>query len=390
MPAFTPSPLMLYVHIPFCVHKCHYCDFNSHERDKPDWSAYQAALIRELNHRVSSPMFKGRPLASIFFGGGTPSLAPPTLIASVIEQAEKLSGFENNIEITLEANPGTVDAANFSAYRQAGVNRLSMGVQSLNSAELLWLERIHGAQEVFDAFHAARSAGFTNISLDLIYGLPEQSMCAWLESLNQAIDLAPEHLSCYQLTVEPHTQLAARHRKKPYALPDDELALEMLFTTRRRLEQAGYLAYEVSNFARKNCHSRHNDGYWLYHDYIGIGAGASGKWDESSSLGICRYSNIRSPEKYIELATQKGTAINSQESLSLDKSAAEAVWLGLRRSRGICRKNFQNRFGFDVMEHFSDHLLPWQQREMISVSESFIQLTESGLPMADEIAASVL
>ncbi len=390
MAAFIPSPLMLYVHIPYCVHKCHYCDFNSHEREKPDWPAYQRALIGELEHWVSSPMFKARPLASIFIGGGTPSLAPPALIASVIEHAEKLSGFEKNIEITLEANPGTVDAGNFSAYRQAGVNRLSMGVQSLNNDELLWLERIHGAQEVFEAFQAARSAGFSNINLDLIYGLPEQSMQSWLESLNRAIELAPEHLSCYQLTVEPHTMLAARHRKKPYALPDDELALEMLFTTRKRLQQAGYDAYEISNFARKNRYSRHNDGYWLYHDYIGIGAGASGKWDETDKLGISRYSNIRNPEKYIESAVQQSSAINSQETLNRDKSAAETVWLGLRRTGGINRKNFRNRFGFDAMEHFSDQLLPWQQQDMISVSKSCIQLTESGLPMADEIAVSVL
>ncbi|GAV21262.1 oxygen-independent coproporphyrinogen III oxidase [Mariprofundus micogutta] len=381
---------MLYVHIPYCVHKCHYCDFNSHEREKPDWSAYRNALLAELQHWAASPMFKGRRLSSIFFGGGTPSLAPPALITSVIKHADKLFGCETGIEITLEANPGTVDAGNFSAYRQAGVNRLSMGVQSLNTEELQWLERIHGSQEVFDAFQTARQAGFNNINLDLIYGLPDQSMQSWLESLNTAIHLAPEHLSCYQLTVEPHTRLAARHRQKPYSLPDDELALEMLFSTRKRLQKSGYHAYEISNFAKKERYCRHNDGYWLYHDYIGIGAGASGKWDQANDLGMTRYSNIRKPETYIESALQQGTAINSQETLDRNRAAAEAIWLGLRRSPGIDRKSFCNRFGFDAYEHFSAQLLPWQQQQMIDISENFIQLTEPGLPLADEIAASVL
>ncbi|OIO68602.1 MAG: coproporphyrinogen III oxidase [Zetaproteobacteria bacterium CG1_02_53_45] len=390
MTVFAPSPLMLYVHIPYCVHKCHYCDFNSHERASPDWPAYQAALIRELEHWAASPMFKGRELASIFFGGGTPSLAPPELITTVIERAGNLCGFSDNIEITLEANPGTVDAGNFSAYRRAGVNRLSMGVQSLNKDELHWLERIHGVQEVFNAFAMARSAGFSNINLDLIYGLPGQSMPAWLESLDRAIELNPEHLSCYQLTVEPHTRLAARHRKNPYALPEEELALEMLFSTRERLQQAGYEAYEISNFAKQNRYCRHNDGYWLYHDYIGIGAGASGKWDETDTLGMTRYSNIRNPERYIEAALQKASAINAQETLSGDHAAAEAIWVGLRRSPGISRATYQSRFGFDAMEHFSGQLTPWQQRQMLLVSEHDIRLTATGLPMADEIAASVL
>jgi len=384
------SPLMLYVHIPYCVHKCHYCDFNSHERLQPDWPAYQQALIHELETRARSAVFKDRALSSIFFGGGTPSLAPPELIAQLIERANTLCGFTDGIEISLEANPGTVDANNFSAYRQAGVNRLSMGVQSLNNTELRWLERIHGSDEVFNAFQAARKAGFNNINLDLMYGLPEQSMASWLDSLNQAIALGPEHLSCYQLTVEPHTRLAAQHKQKPYALPEDELALQMLFTTRERLKQATYHAYEISNFAKQDSYCRHNDGYWLYHDYIGIGAGASGKWDDTDMLGITRYSNIRTPERYIESILKTGTAVNSQESLNREHAAAEAAWLGLRRHNGIDRQLYAIRFGFDIWNHFSDQLAPWLDQEMISKSETSIQLTRKGLPLADEIAASVL
>jgi len=384
------SPLMLYVHIPYCVHKCHYCDFNSHERAEPDWDAYQQALIHELEHRANSPVFAGRALTSIFIGGGTPSLAPPELIKAVLQSAEQHCGFSKNIEITLEANPGTVDAGNFRAYREAGINRLSMGVQSLDNSELKWLERIHGAEEVFSAFHVAREAGFNNINLDLIYGLPEQSMDSWLNSLNRAIELQPEHLSCYQLTVEPHTKLAARHNRKPYALPDDDLALKMFFTNRERLLKADYHAYEISNFAKKGFHCRHNDGYWSYYDYIGIGAGASGKWDDTDSSGITRYSNIRNPERYIDLAQHTGTAMNSSESLDREQSAAEAVWLGLRRAEGIDRSGFICRFGFDVWDHFSDQLSPWLKQGMIAMSATNIHLTQEGLALTDEIAASVL
>ena len=384
-----PSPLMLYVHIPYCVHKCHYCDFNSHQRESPDWLAYQQALICELKQRSSSPMFSGRALSSIFIGGGTPSLAPPELISAVLETAKEECGFADNIEITLEANPGTADAGNFAAYRQAGVNRLSMGVQSLNRDELQWLERIHGAEEVFKAFQMARQAGFSNINLDLIYGLPDQSMDTWLESLQQAIELDPEHLSCYQLTVEPHTLLAARHKRKAYALPGDELALEMFFTTREQLQQADYHAYEISNFAKNGKHCRHNDGYWSYFDYIGIGAGASGKWDDEK-LGVSRYSNIRKPERYINSALKSGLAVNSQESLNREQAAAEAVWLALRRSNGINRSHFSERFGFDVWEQFSEQLAPWLKQEMIAKSDTSIRLTHKGLALTDEIAASVL
>ncbi|MDQ7000238.1 MAG: radical SAM family heme chaperone HemW, partial [Mariprofundus sp.] len=204
------------MHIPFCLHKCHYCDFNSHERLQPDWDAYRNALITELKHWSNTPQFSGRTLYSIFFGGGTPSLAPPSLIETVIDAARDCCGIENDAEITLEANPGTADSGNFRAYRQAGVNRLSIGIQSLDTTELRWLERIHGSDEAIQAYHIARDAGFSNINLDLMYGLPGQNLQDWLTTLHTAIELSPEHLSCYQLTVEPHTRLAATHAQNPY------------------------------------------------------------------------------------------------------------------------------------------------------------------------------
>jgi len=371
------------------VHKCHYCDFNSHERDQPDWQAYQQALVAELKHYTESPHYSGRSLQTIFFGGGTPSLAPPALVEAVLDAARQYCGIDADAEITLEANPGTADADNFVGYRQAGINRLSMGVQSLDATELRWLERIHSAEEVLSAYSMARQTGFQNINLDLIYGLPRQSMSDWMGSLNAAIALAPEHLSCYQLTVEPHTKLAATHARKPYSLPDDDTALAMLYDTRQCLSDAGYAAYEISNFAQPRLKCRHNDGYWLYHDYIGIGAGASGKWDQADQ-GITRYSNIRTPEHYVASVLHGGSAINSQESLDLHQAAAEACWLGLRRSEGINRHAFLHRFGFDVWEHFQTQLLGWKNDGKLLVHPASIQLSKAGIALTDAISASVL
>jgi len=390
---FAPSPLQLYVHIPFCLHKCHYCDFNSHERLQPDWDAYRNALIAELKHWSNTPQFSDRNLHSIFFGGGTPSLAPPALIGAIIDTARDCCGIENNAEITLEANPGTADSGNFRAYRQAGINRLSIGIQSLDAEELQWLERVHGPDEAVQAYHIGRDAGFSNINLDLMYGLPGQSLHEWLTTLHSAIKLCPEHLSCYQLTIEPHTRLAAAHAQKPYLLPDDEMALSMFFDTRKYLSYAGYDAYEISNFSRPGLQCRHNDGYWLYHDYIGIGAGASGKWDIPNgepAMGMTRYSNLRSPESYIRAVEQHGVATNTKDILNCQQAAAEACWLGLRRKSGINRAEFKQRFGFDIWQHFHTSLQPWHSRKKLAVTETSVYITTKGLAVTDEIASSVL
>jgi len=385
----APSPLQLYIHIPFCVHKCHYCDFNSHERTQPAWLDYQHALIAELQHWANSPMFADRTLNTIFIGGGTPSLAPPTLIKAILDAAADLFGIKTTAEISMEANPGTVDANAFHAFRQAGINRLSIGIQSLDDKELKWLERIHSADQAIQAYHTARHAGFTNINLDLMYGLPNQSLADWLSTLKTAIALAPEHLSCYQLTVEPHTKLAATHALNPYTLPNDDDALEMFFETRSQLAHAGYHAYEISNFSQTDKACQHNDGYWKYHDYIGIGAGASGKWDHIDG-GITRYSNIRTPERYIQHALQYGNAINSDDTLSCQQAAAEAFWLGLRRSEGIQRATFKQRFDADAWTLFADKLQIWRNNNQLAITDDAIFLTQQGLAVADAISASVL
>jgi len=358
-------------------------------RDEPPWLAYQQALQRELETWADQEQFRDRTLASIFFGGGTPSLAPAGLIDALLQTARQLFAWDPAIEITLESNPGSADADRFRGYRQAGVNRLSIGVQSLDQEKLQWLERIHNPQEAVAAYQTARMAGFDNINLDLMFGLPDQSLEHWLDTLKQTIELNPEHLSCYQLTVEAHTKLASRHAQTPYPLPDDELALAMFHATRSNLAQAGYDAYEISNFAKPGLHCRHNDGYWLYDDYIGIGAGAAGKWDMHNN-GVTRYSNIRTPERYIESIQTTGLAINSSESLLANESAAEACWLALRRSRGIDRRAFTHRFGTDAGELFAAEFQPWLDQQMLAEDQHAIYLTSKGLPLADSIAACVL
>jgi len=386
MPA---SALHLYVHIPFCLHKCPYCDFNSHVRPDPPWEAYLSALRRELDWWALQPVFAGRPLASIYFGGGTPSLMSAGRFARFLEDVRGRFPLMPGAEISMEANPGATEYGRLSDYRACGINRLSIGVQSFSEAELRWLQRIHDAEEAVAMFHAARAAGFDNINLDLMYGLPAQSSADWMASLDRAIRCAPEHISCYQLSVEPHTGLARRHARRALPLPDEDASIHFFHTTRRRLAEAGFTAYELSNFARPGRRCRHNDSYWRYDDYIGIGAGACGKWDAADG-GVLRYINERRPESYMDAVGRCGTALAEKDVLSAGRAAAEAMWLGLRRIRGVSRRWFQARFGAEPYALFEPALAPWRQRGCLEVTPACIRLAENGLVLADAVAADVL
>jgi len=346
-------------------------------------------LVEELKYYAKQPQFSERKIQSIFFGGGTPSLAPASLFVEVLDVARKLFSFAEDIEITLEANPGASEAGRFQAYRQAGINRLSIGVQSFDNTELKWLERIHSADEAVVAYNMARDAGFEHINLDLMYALPHQSLDEWFVSLEKGIALNPEHLSCYQLTVEPHTALHVTHKKQKLALPDEDLALDFFWQTRQRLADAGYAAYEISNFAKVGKHCRHNCGYWLYDDYIGIGAGAAGKWDDSGN-GVVRYSNIRAPQAYIDRALTHGKAVNSEETLSEQQAMGEAVWLGLRKAEGIDLDWFEGRFGQPLFAAYPVLIKQWVSQEKLEQADSLLRLTPAGLSLADDISASFL
>lgn len=288
-----PVPLALYIHIPWCVRKCPYCDFNSHELTELPETDYVQALRQDLQQDRN--LAQGRPLHSIFFGGGTPSLFSAAAIADILEEARSQIGFAEAIEITLEANPGATEYTSLPDLRSAGVNRLSFGVQSFNDLHLQRLGRIHSRQQAHLAFKGARQAGFDNINLDLMHGLPGQSVAEAMDDLQQAIDLGPEHLSWYQLTIEPNTVF----HKQPPLLPEDDILADIQETGLALLQQAGYRQYEISAFSRPGRRALHNLNYWQFGDYLAIGAGAHGKITEGEGR-ILRYHKTRLPADYLD------------------------------------------------------------------------------------------
>ena len=330
----TPPPLSLYIHIPWCVRKCPYCDFNSHaagERLAED--AYVDALLADL--AAEAPFALGRPLQSIFIGGGTPSLFSPAAIERLLRGVRETLSWAADIEITLEANPGAVEATRFAGYRAAGVDRLSLGVQSFDAGMLQALGRIHGPQEAISAVENARTAGFQRINLDLMFGLPGQTPAQALSDLRCAIELATEHLSYYQLTLEPNTPF---HRQPP-RLPDDERVWEIQQAGHALLAEAGFVQYEVSAFARAGGVCRHNLNYWRFGDYLGIGAGAHGK--VSDAVGnIRRRWKQRHPEAYL-----RGPALKGERSLSPGDRVIEFMMNTLRLSEGVEAVCFEQTTG---------------------------------------------
>ncbi|MDQ6964572.1 MAG: radical SAM family heme chaperone HemW, partial [Mariprofundales bacterium] len=326
--------MLIYVHIPFCEHKCPYCDFNSHVRKEPEWGRYLAALTAELRWRLQQPQWRGRCATTLYFGGGTPSLAPVYLIAQVLDILREYNALSSGAEISLEANPGSINEGKLAGWRAAGVNRLSIGVQSVDEAQLRWLERIHSADQGVAAVELALDSGWDSVGVDMIYGLPHQSLAQWQQQLTTMMALQPAHLSCYQLTVEEGTPLALRHATTPYRLPGEELAAELLLWTRQQLVQGGWHAYEISNYARVGKLCRHNDGYWRYDDYLAVGAGACGKVDCVDG-GVIRYSNRRHPEGYMAQVERGEDPAAEVEYRSSREAAAEAVWLALRRTDGV-------------------------------------------------------
>jgi oxygen-independent coproporphyrinogen-3 oxidase len=300
-------PLAVYVHVPFCAAKCPYCDFNSHVRSHVDETAYTDAVLAELAARA--PEAGDRRPVSVFFGGGTPSLLSPAFFERVLTTLDRRLGLASRTEITLEANPGSAEAARFAGYRAAGVNRLSLGVQSLDDRLLGHLGRIHDAAEARAAVAAAREAGFANLSTDLMFGLPEQTPEGAVAELEALLALNPEHIALYELTLEPGTPFGAQ---PPAGLPDDDSAADGEAALRARLAAAGFRHYEVSNHARPGYACRHNLNYWTFGDYLGLGAGAHGKL--TTPNGVRRYANRARPEAYTE-----GVAASAAE--------AEARWL---------------------------------------------------------------
>ena len=336
----TTPPLSLYVHLPWCVRKCPYCDFNSHEgRGALPFEAYIDALLADLDHDL--PLAWGRTVHSVFFGGGTPSLFPPAAIDRFLQQASARLRFAPDVEVTLETNPGTVEHGPFAGYRAAGVNRLSFGVQSFDDGCLQRLGRIHSSGDAERAVKAGQDAGFDNLNLDLMYALPGQSLAMALADVDRAIALQPAHLSHYQLTLEPNTVFAVR---TPAGLPDEDGAWDMQEACQARLAAAGFAQYEVSAYARAGRQCRHNLNYWQFGDYLGIGAGAHGKLTLGASQQVLRRWKLRHPAEY---QAKAGTpaAIGGDEVLTASRLPFDFMLNALRLNAGVPMAMFEARTG---------------------------------------------
>lgn len=332
-------PLSLYIHIPWCVRKCPYCDFNSHQagREIPE-QAYVRKLIADL--RADQHWAQGRKLHSIFFGGGTPSLFSAAAIGEILNAAEQIIGFEQDIEITLEANPGTFEQQKFVGFFSAGVNRLSIGIQSFNNSHLEQLGRIHDGDQALKAIATARTAGFDNFNIDLMHGLPNQSLPEAKTDIQLALDNGAQHISWYQLTIEPNTEFYSR----PPILPNDDRLADIQQAGMWLLEAKGFQQYEVSAFSLNGQTSRHNINYWQFGDYLGIGAGAHGKVTLPEQGMVIRTSKARQPDKYL---TRQDSVIAQNNAIEADQMALEFMMNGLRLKQGVAVDYFIQRSGLE-------------------------------------------
>lgn len=373
-------PLALYIHIPWCIRKCPYCDFNSHQSlEQIPEMEYVKAL--QLDLQQDQQLAQGRKLTSIFFGGGTPSIFSASAIANILQDAENIIGFEKNIEITLEANPGTFEQEKFSGFRKAGVNRLSIGIQSFQDRQLHLLGRVHNANEALRAIDVARKAGFDNVNLDLMHGLPEQSLEAAVADLQQAIDLSPEHISWYQLTIEQNTAFYS----SPPVLPDEEILVDIQDAGLKVLTTSGYLQYEVSAYARNNKQARHNLNYWQFGDYLGIGAGAHGKVSDQDK--IFRLWKTRLPKHYLEATTSAKISTNLQghqnlfgggsDLLTSESLPLEFMMNALRLNQGVPLEMFAQRTGLPF-SHIEKTWKYMQEKKLVETSDGYIRTTPLG------------
>lgn len=344
--------LALYFHWPFCLAKCPYCDFNSHVRESLPQADMLAALQAELGHEAAR--LGRREVGSIFFGGGTPSLMDPESVAALIEEAGRVFSLAPEAEITLEANPTSVESAKFQAYRQAGVNRVSIGVQSFDIEALRFLGRQHSAQQAIAAIELGAKI-FPRISFDLIYARPGQSQASWRAELRQALDLAADHLSLYQLTIEDGTKFATLHARGEFILPDEEEAEALYDITAEEAARYGLQRYEVSNYAKPGGESRHNLTYWRYGDYAGIGPGAHGRL----SLGgrLLATTRHRAPEPWMERVAAHGHGTTLEEEIPAQDRAREALIMGLRLREGIDAPHFQARTGIALLDAIEPEIL---------------------------------
>lgn len=387
----------LYLHIPFCHAKCHYCDFNSYAGMLGLREQYVAALVDEIalaGRRARDVQGRPRRCRTIFFGGGTPSLLTPEQVAQIIAAAREAFTLDESAEVTLEANPGALEYERLDAVRAAGVNRLSMGAQSFDADLLRWMGRIHSPEEIVTAFEAARAAGFANINLDFIFALPGQTQALWEETLERALALGPDHLSLYNLIVEEGTPLYGWVRRGKVREVDEDTAADMYEFAQRRLGAAGYEHYEISNWARPGHACQHNLTYWRNLAWIGLGAGGS------SFYAGHRFTNARPIRDYIarvraSLALGKADALPAgaiveQEAISRDLEMAETAMLALRLTRGLSLASFAERYGADFWATFDERLRDINALDLLTEVDGRVRLTERGRMVGNEVFARLL
>jgi oxygen-independent coproporphyrinogen-3 oxidase len=370
----------LYIHWPFCLKKCPYCDFNSHVRDEVDVAAWQAALLSDMRHEAEAA--GGGPLQSVFFGGGTPSLMPPALVGALLAEAERLWGLAPGIEITLEANPSSVEASNFAALASAGVNRVSLGVQALSNEALYFLGRLHNVDEALAALDVAQQH-FARVSFDLIYARPGQTPEQWAGELQRALGFGTGHLSLYQLTIEPGTRFATDVREGAFDPLADDPAADLFALTHELTATAGLPAYEVSNHARPGEESRHNLTYWRYGDYAGIGPGAHGR---RAGMATIRH---KKPENWLAAVKRRGNGIQEERCLSPSEQASEALLMGLRLAEGVDLTALRERFGIaDLID--SRKLALHRELGFAWADGERVGITPQGMPLLDALLGELV
>jgi oxygen-independent coproporphyrinogen-3 oxidase len=366
----------LYLHIPFCLSKCHYCDFYSSTSISafPD---FLDALFKEMEmYRTGF-----NPFDTVYIGGGTPSLLSPQQLETILIKVREYFNLISNPEITIETNPADLNRSFLESMRENGINRINIGVQSLDEKVLDFLGRRHSVKQAISAVEASRKAGFHNIGLDLIYGVPTQDMESWLDTLNQAVVFSPEHISCYQLTLEPKTPLGMRYQAGEFSIPGEELQHEFFMKTSEFLEEVGYIHYEVSNFARGKDHtSRHNQKYWDHSPYLGLGPSAH------SFQCNQRWWNHPSLDQYLAAINAGNLPTEETETLTMEQLRLEALYLGLRTKKGISLQDFENEYQYDLFTEKKKILTKLEEEGFISIQDGYLYPTQTGLAVADSLS----
>lgn len=370
-------PLELYVHIPFCVRKCQYCDFLSGPSDEETKDRYIEALLKEIRAAEHTEDYE---IVSVFIGGGTPSALKAEAIASIMSTLQEQFFFCEDAEVTIEANPGTVDLEKLTIYRNVGINRLSLGLQSTDAEELKLLGRIHSYEEFLKSYEWAREAGFSNINIDLMFAIPGQTGEAWRQHLYQVAELNPEHISAYSLIIEEGTPFAEQNLD----LPDEDTEYQMYEDTAEILERYGYRQYEISNYAKQGYMCRHNAGYWQRREYLGFGLGAS-----SLYRGM-RFSNTRRMQEYLKESRNPDQIRQDVTVLSRNERIEEFMFLGLRMTEGISEKKFEENFDVRLMDVYGDILQKYEETGFMEHIETKWRLTRKGIHVSNHILADFL